>query len=140
MYKRQGLHGLYQTIENFYRKHFPPLQLGPPLLDRWLKRLLTFGLVMLTWVFFRATTLRDAYAILVKIFRPVFWGPLQMPLNGAELAFGLLMLALMFWKEARYFIIPTQSNRVFWPVWLGLLAMSYFFGVFSSNQFIYFQF
>lgn len=135
-----ALHGLYQTAENFYRQHFPPVQLGPPLLDKWLKRVLTFLLVMLTWVFFRATTLRDAYTILAKIFNPVFWGPLQMPLNAAELALGLAMVGFMFWKEARYFVIPTDRDGVFWPLWTVLLAACYFLGVFSSSQFIYFQF
>ncbi|WP_019988044.1 MBOAT family O-acyltransferase [Rudanella lutea] len=102
--------------------------------------LFTFVLVMLTWVFFRAVSVSDALLILGRIVTLSPSDPLQSALNPTELWFSFGLIAFMFWKEWYYFIIPTRSTVRF-AVLFGLLAFTtYLFGVFTSNQFIYFQF
>jgi D-alanyl-lipoteichoic acid acyltransferase DltB (MBOAT superfamily) len=137
-----GLHGLYQIGAILRERYFPSRT--PADQTTGLVRLLhvgaTFALVMLTWVFFRALDTRDAFRILAKILTWSGEGLRNVALNGTELGFCALLIAFLFWKEARYFDVPTRQNRVFWPVFAVLLLSSYFFGVFTSNQFIYFQF
>ena len=103
-------------------------------------QVLTFVLVTLTWVFFRAATTGDAIKILGKILTVNPTAPIQSPIQPAELIFcGLLMGSLLF--EPRWINFTKQvSNRQFWAVVTVLTLICYFFGVFTANQFIYFQF
>jgi hypothetical protein len=95
---------------------------------------------MLTWVFFRANTTRDAFDVLGGIFSVEGWGRLNTPFNSAEMAFSVGLIGTMLWKEQALFVIPTRRDGVFWGVFLCLVALCYLFGFFTSSQFIYFQF
>jgi alginate O-acetyltransferase complex protein AlgI len=63
-----GLHGLYLIINHAWRHVVQSSALGevalPPVLARWLGRLLTFVAVVVGWVFFRAENLSAALAML----------------------------------------------------------------------------
>jgi alginate O-acetyltransferase complex protein AlgI len=137
-----ALHGLYQIGAILREKYWPsrvPAEQTTGVV-RLLHVLATFVLVMLTWVFFRANDSRDALRILYKILTVSSEGLPRVALNGAELLFSAGLVALLFWKENRYFELPTRDDRTFW-VLLAVLALAcYFFGVFTVNQFIYFQF
>lgn len=137
-----GLHGAYQIGAIIREKYFPSATPAEQTtgLRRLLHVLATFVLVMLTWVFFRALDTRDAFRILGKILTWSGEGITNVALNGVELAFSALLIAFLFWKEMKFFEIPTRRNAVFWPVLALLVLACYFFGVFTSNQFIYFQF
>ncbi|MEZ0609540.1 MBOAT family protein [Fibrella sp. WM1] len=145
-----GLHGAYQV--------------GAGLRDKWLGKasdrpitqqagfaptgrlwhvgnvLITFALVMLTWVFFRATSVRSAVLILKKIVRFSPGNEVPSPLNSAELWFSVALIAFLLVKESTYLTIPTRSTPRFFALMTVLVLVIYFFGVFTSNQFIYFQF
>ena len=138
-----ALHGLYLVLAR--------------LRDRWLDRrgiklpeenrgyralqvLLTFVLVMLTWVFFRANTTADAFAVLGRIGSLSWTEALKTPFNRVEMWFSIGLILAMLWKENRFFEIPTHRNAVFASVFGVLVVLCYVFGVFTSNQFIYFQF
>ena len=102
--------------------------------------LFTFVLIMLTWVFFRAHSLSDALLILQKIGTLSFTDTLASPMNSVEMGFSVFLIAFLLLKEYFYLTIPTKSTVRF-VVLFGLITfMTYLFGVFSSNQFIYFQF
>lgn len=101
---------------------------------------LTFTLVTLTWVFFRAASTSDAFLILHKILRINPKDPLQTPVQPAELIFCALLMGMLV-LEPRWISFSKQiTNRSFWPILVLLMAVCYFFGVFTANQFIYFQF
>lgn len=143
-----GLHGLYIVLDIAKDKYFPGLksdskkqQLASSSVSRRvLGVVFTFVLVMLTWVFFRAHSVGDAFLILGRIFTLSPTDSLQSALNATELWFSFGLIALMFWKEWYYFVIPTRNTARF-VLLFGLLAFAtYLFGVFTSNQFIYFQF
>ncbi|GAB3642249.1 MBOAT family O-acyltransferase [Spirosoma arcticum] len=105
-----------------------------------LNQLLTFGLVTLTWVFFRAASTSDAFLILGKILTVNGSPTIQTPVQPAELAFcALLMGSLLL--EPRWIKFSKQvNNGQFWSAFALLILLCYFFGVFTANQFIYFQF
>ncbi|WP_266363425.1 MBOAT family O-acyltransferase [Tellurirhabdus rosea] len=140
-----GLHGAYQLLAGWRDRAFARWGLTFPEDNKayqLLQLVLTFVLVMLTWVFFRnhKAPVENAFYIIQKIVTAPFEGPLQSPLNTAELLFSVGLVALLFWKEKFYLTIPTRNSLVFWTVFPLLCLLCYFFGVFTSNQFIYFQF
>jgi len=138
-----ALHGLYQVSARIRDRWLQRNGMQTPEKQRWYQALQvvsTFGLVMLTWVFFRANTLRDAFDVLTGIFSLSWTESVKSPLNGAEMAFSVGLVGMMLAKEKVLFVIPTRNTAVFAGVFVALAALCYFFGVFTSNQFIYFQF
>ncbi|GAB2581835.1 MBOAT family O-acyltransferase [Spirosoma areae] len=101
---------------------------------------ITFVLIMLTWVFFRARSLSDAFLILKRIATFSFADRISSPMNSIEMGFSIFLIAFLLLKEHFFLTIPTRSTVRF-AVLFGLITfVTYLFGVFSSNQFIYFQF
>lgn len=102
--------------------------------------LTTFVLIMLTWVFFRAKSVGDAGLILQRIAQLSFTETIDSPLNNTEMIFSVALIALLLIKEYFYLTIPTRSTIRFYVLFVLIAFVTYLFGVFSSNQFIYFQF
>ena len=142
-----GLHGLYIVLDIAKDKYFPGSKrdrkqqlAGFSGLGRVTSILFTFVLVMLTWVFFRAISVGDAFLILGRIFTLSPTDPLQSPLNQTELWFSFGLIVFLFLKEYFYFIVPTRNTIRFALLFSLIAFLTYLFGVFTSNQFIYFQF
>ena len=148
-----GLHGLYIVLDIAKDKYFPTkiravsetaaksnVSAGMNVPRRIFGILLTFVLVMLTWVFFRAVSVGDALLILGRIFTLSPTDPLQSSLNRIELWFSFGLIAFLFLKEYFYFVIPTHNTTRFAVLFSLIAFLTYLFGVFTSNQFIYFQF
>ena len=108
-------------------------------LDTWVRRIVTFHLVCLGWVFFRSKTPADAWAVLGSLFQPVAtsdWSSLVL----FALALGLLVhLLTSAWKERlRQFFLDLH------PYWRGV-AFALLLGLLLNTQyleqpFLYFQF
>jgi alginate O-acetyltransferase complex protein AlgI len=140
-----GLHGAYQLMAGWRDKAFNQFGIKLPEENKayqLLQTVLTFGLVMLTWVFFRnhKAPVGNAFHILGKIVFSPFDGPLSTPFNSAELWFCVFLVAVLFVKEKFYLTIPTRNTVLFFILFPLICFLSYLFGVFTSNQFIYFQF
>lgn len=104
-----------------------------------LKGVSLFSAVTLLWIFFRAENLQAAVKYIKFIFR-LQAGSNDIGLHPIELAFSILLIGIMMWREHYYPRHMLKSGRTFgWYVALMVLAC-YFFGVFGENQFIYFQF
>ena len=103
-------------------------------------QLLTFALVTLTWIFFRAASTSEAITVLGKVLTVNLAEPVQTTVSMAELLFcTLLIVSLLF--EPRWIAFTKRvTNGQFWLTFVGLIIVCYFFGVFTANQFIYFQF
>ena len=103
---------------------------------------ITFLLVSLTWVFFRndKAPVKQAFVILRKIGTLSWSEPLRSPLNAVEMWFSVGLILFMLVKEHYYPTIPTRSTPFFYSLFAAICVFIYFFGVFTSNQFIYFQF
>jgi D-alanyl-lipoteichoic acid acyltransferase DltB (MBOAT superfamily) len=122
------LHGIYSALGSVIRIKIPKIA----------GIAITFTLVVLAWVFFRANNASDAFLILAKIFTqpgtPVF------VLNTTEMLFSGLLIVGLLTKEKLLPVIPSSNAFAFYTICIVLIALIYWFGIFSSNQFIYFQF
>ena len=131
-----ALHGLYLVLA-IMRERYLPFKI-PKL--QFLSILFTFVLVMITWVFFRAKGLFNAKIILSKIFSFDFFRGFEMPFSTNEFIFCWFLMLVLFVKDIYFRKISTEHTSAFYFKFVGLLLVCYFFGVFGSNQFIYFQF
>jgi D-alanyl-lipoteichoic acid acyltransferase DltB (MBOAT superfamily) len=103
--------------------------------------LVTFNLICLAWIFFRAETVADAYSILERILAvknmSYTAGALM---NGREIVFciatiGALITGERYLRDFKDFSIIKRTSLA-----ATLLVICYFFGIFNEAQFIYFQF
>jgi len=103
--------------------------------------LLTFHLVLLSWVFFRAANLSTALDTLRRIavdHGPLFWDPI---IVQGVLAIVLLGALDLFHRRSGFWEAPDQFPK--WPrlgYSVALLFGIVLFGVDTGTQFIYFQF
>ncbi len=136
-----GIHGLWLAAHRLLARRKP--QAAPDSLPlRALKLLVTFHLVCLTWLFFRAESLGQAMEMLGALAGKWEFTPYaQYAL--ATLAFFLVPLfAYEAWVERRQNLLAL--TEVAWPlraaVYLFVLLMLLYFPAPGVNEFIYFQF
>jgi hypothetical protein len=115
---------------------------------RGLQMLVTFGMVTISYVFFRAPTLHDARAIYASMLR---WNGFEVGihegLDGPELTIAFAALAIWYFAE-ELFHSPKRLEALFrrplpvrWATYFTLLFLILCFGVFTKpSQFIYFRF
>ena len=157
-----ALNGGFQVIGNLFKPlrmkvcrifHCDPENMG----NRILKIVFTFLLVTVTWVFFRATTITQAFDVLKGIvtdFQPwTLWNGalLKLGLSGADMIVMIIcLLVLLGVSLARANGKDVIGNLlkqgvVFrWTVYLLLMFSIMIFGMygagFDASSFIYFQF
>jgi D-alanyl-lipoteichoic acid acyltransferase DltB (MBOAT superfamily) len=105
----------------------------------WFRTALTFAVVTLAWIFFRARNLGDAFLILRRLVRPSLWKMPDLPIGHGEAWFCVLLIVFLFLKE-QLFSDYVPARKSFWPSLGVATLLCYLWGVFGSNQFIYFQF
>ncbi|MDP4034121.1 MAG: MBOAT family O-acyltransferase [Pseudorhodobacter sp.] len=143
------LNGVFVSVENL-------LALGagkaPPGRGHWLsvilQTLLTFHLIGLAWVFFRAATISDALTILRRIAAALPSLPGLLPVYpfsadhalGATLVLGLMAIELAAGRQPLPARLLTWPRPVRWGVWYGGLALLLVFGRWQGGSFIYMQF
>jgi len=125
-----------------------------PALHKCLRVGLTFALVCIAWVFFRASSLADAGYILTHAFQGLHEGGkptglyrlLHMGLDRYNLAVAILSIAFMEsvhllqrHRRIRH-MLAEKPLWLRWSVYYALIFGILFFGVFERQQFIYFQF
>ena len=139
-----ALHGAFVTVERLLARvpaRWSAAAALPPGLARAGGMLVTFHLVLLAWVFFRADSVTAAFAILGRIavnHGPVFWDPLLVPAFlgiAALLALEVFHLRTDFWNRLDRFSLPFRFAYS-----LALIFALVLFGVDNGAQFIYFQF
>ncbi|MBK9320361.1 MAG: MBOAT family protein [Bacteroidetes bacterium] len=102
--------------------------------------LITFTLVCLSWVLFRAKSIEDAGIIYAKLHSISTTDVIQLGFHSNEIYFSLLLIILLAIKD-NYLPSPSmRNNYTFFLSNFILLLLCYFFGVFNLQQFIYFQF
>jgi D-alanyl-lipoteichoic acid acyltransferase DltB (MBOAT superfamily) len=160
-----GLHGTYFLCEHFISRKF---RIKKTLLQRSFSTAFTFLLVSFAWIFFRANNLDDAATIITNLtnFKLVYMKDLVYQMktgvlepttlnNAFNLNYGefyfqstigdlLLSFLLIPFLLAFEFLKNRKMKKLkSWPRAFGyfLMAISVLiFGIFSQNQFIYFQF
>jgi D-alanyl-lipoteichoic acid acyltransferase DltB (MBOAT superfamily) len=153
-----GIHGVMIVVEKFYYgKNISKIKSGvtPANIVRWA---ITYFVVMVGWIFFRANTLHDSIAIIRKI---VDFGNFGNDVKaiftqgGAEGLLGLnfydFILAVLFplilvsinfkvRKSGLVNYVYEQSTFKRWSLYLLATFIIFWFGKFGVNEFIYFQF
>ncbi len=115
------------------------------------KMLLTFAIICLGWVFFRARTMNDAWLILGRIatgalhLDEYYLGLMRMAdgPSGRVIFAALTILIAAEWMQRRRghaLAIPRWPRPARWAAYLGLTSAIAISGTFGTNQFIYFQF
>ena len=142
------LHGFYLVVGQFTSRYKPRAQEAVSqeykqsgnIVGHRTNQVLTFALVMFTWVFFRAATTQDAVLILQKVLTFQDTSALQTVLQPAELIFCFLLIGSLLMEGRWASFIRQIDSRSFWLLMPLLVLACYFLGVFTANQFIYFQF
>ena len=136
-----GMHGVLLALHRPLRA--PQTRMGSLELRDWWRVLLCFHAVTFLWIFFRASTLADAGAILHGVVFGSWAGPL--PLWGILLILGAF--ALQFaerWVRTRAIKLRSQSNGMAGAALEGALIGGLLILVIAasgrSGEFIYFQF
>ena len=137
------IHGVYLILARIFKTNtiFRPGNAGKggPILVKIFHIIWTFLLVAFAWIFFRAQSVSQAFEIIGKIFSFSSYGPPQIAMNSGEFIFSLGLLLLLILKD-RFLPKYFPEGRLFWAFFVPICLFCYLFGVFTSNQFIYFQF
>ncbi len=100
------------------------------------KQLLTFGVVMLAWVFFRAGSAADAWSILGRIFISG-WADPVFPLLLAGLVLSVWIYQYIYESRLRQLLSPTPVRIA---LVVGMVLYMAAFMTSGSQEFIYFRF
>ncbi|HWI59182.1 MAG TPA: MBOAT family O-acyltransferase [Bacillota bacterium] len=154
-----ALHGLFLIVGAAtlsWRQHLATLSglVRLPRLHAGLKVLTTFSLVCLGWIFFRASSVHDAWLICCQL--GTGWGtclqPALMAGQWRELGMGpLLRVALLGgvvaalvqaakWRPALSVWLRGQPWWLRWSLYYALVGSIFFLHAENADQFIYFQF
>jgi alginate O-acetyltransferase complex protein AlgI len=140
-----GLHGLYLAIEKWIQDKRSPITApaNSRVSFRFLYALLTFMLVNITWVFFRAQDFSSAWTMLQSMF---FMG------NASEVVLNYLaigkvavvttgMLLVHWWMRDKR-VLEVAASRPWWQVGLvwSVMLILLILSQESTSSFIYFQF
>jgi alginate O-acetyltransferase complex protein AlgI len=108
------------------------------------RMIITFHLVCLSWVFFRANTLGDALEILGQMARVDFSKPFMQPTVFVYGGLGVLILLLVellqTMRGSGREVLARSNWSVRWACWYAMLFLITLMGVQGDAQFIYFQF
>ncbi len=134
-----GLHGVYLVFERVLRRVVPPSWIWRNGAVQLALGLLTFALVCVAWVFFRATSFDQAFRICAAMF-----GRGDAPSHPGWIVVLLPVASVLVahWS-LRSTSLEAMVERVAWPVVAGVLAtMTLSLLVFPGvdRAFIYFQF
>lgn len=115
----------------------------------WIHVLVTFNLLIAAFMMFRCQTMAEAvvmYKSILKFPEAGFWSNLVEVKGAVELALafiflGILILIEFVIKDRRIEdVVLSQSTINRWVIYLGFALITLWFGVFSKNEFVYFQF
>jgi D-alanyl-lipoteichoic acid acyltransferase DltB (MBOAT superfamily) len=143
-----ALHAIYQTVELVINKYI--LKKGKEKKPRsFIKAIpnyiLTFSLVSLAWIFFRANTVHDGMTIVQNIltFKP---GSLFIGFS-AGFVYSIILIVFLMITEFNYEYLNNKFSLIYkgspalrFAGYALLIIVILLIGVFNGGQFIYFQF
>lgn len=136
-----GLNGIFLVIESATGLVAAPKNI----FKRIFQTLITFLLICITWIFFRASSAEQGLKILTKIMQ--MQGSLYMGNPKDHFYYGILFILLLIVYEFKQEFFPHSIKMlhhkhvaVRYIFYLLSAALLLLFGVFDGGQFIYFQF
>ena len=134
------LHGLTLAGAHFARQCFPRIVAATP---RWLGLVLTFHLVTLAWVFFRAPNIEAAHRVLTGLisFSPGSFDDFVRRHLFELFLLGIFALSHRYDRHAAVRLAVRRVNKaVVWSVIGAMFVLAIAVGQGSSGNFIYFDF
>lgn len=140
-----GLNGLFIIVEFLWKKNQWPSIFNK--LPNSISILWTFILISISWIFFAAHSVKDAFILFTKVFNRheflVNWKDIV--LNKDSQMAGLFILVLLLLeliqeKSIQIRQFQFQSVWIRWSVYIALIWIIILFGQFGERQFIYFVF
>jgi D-alanyl-lipoteichoic acid acyltransferase DltB (MBOAT superfamily) len=145
-----GLNGLYVVLESASRLKPSPAyeRTAPGAVSVIARRVLTFHLILVTWVFFRAATLGDALTIVERVGHSIRTLPAALftRIGTVEVAWSIALIAGLLAFEVMEEARPlrermiTRPLYVRWGVYYALVFGIVIFGRWDLRQFVYMQF
>ena len=134
-----GIHGIANSIETLNRK-YGIFSLRIPVVNVFC----TFAIVCLSWVFFRAANVGEAFQIIRSMCVPTASG-ITSVVKPYQLLVMVSMLGAMLFFEIvpRFYFVKkyfTKSRTIRWSFYYFLIIALFVFGRVSDSEFIYFQF
>jgi alginate O-acetyltransferase complex protein AlgI len=136
-----GLHGLYLSVERMLRSRFVGYRPGP--LALFALGLLTYALVNITWVFFRAHTFGKAWIVLRGMFGGNGGAEPILPtvhLVTTTIIVGGLVAAHWLMRERTLESMLERAPSMSLSAALGVMAFTIVIAQGAGSAFIYFQF
>ena len=134
-----ALHGVYLIIENLILK-----PLGQESWSKLPAKLYVFSLVVITWIFFRAANISNAFLVLKGLISEPLKGISEVKPNllpeAFILIFGLVLVESLDEHTHGWNWIRKQSIFNRWAIYWMIVWAFLWTAQFSGNQFIYFQF
>ena len=154
-----GVNGLYLICSNWTLKlrqslsHMIRLD-QMPTIHKCFRVAITFSLVCVAWVIFRAQSMHDAWYILTHMCQGLHqgWKPVGLwqvaKIIGGAYELTVAVLAIVFMESVHVIqrhgsirhMLSEKPLWVRWSIYYGLAFAIILFGVFKQQQFIYFQF
>ncbi|MFN8320713.1 MAG: MBOAT family O-acyltransferase [Saprospiraceae bacterium] len=142
-----GLHGLYLAVEKYIqdkrKAHSHEPGPHPHLKPNFAHAMLTFFLVNITWVFFRAQDFTTAWSLLKSMF--LFGNAKELVLNYLDIlkvSVVITGMIIVHWQMRHKKVLTVAESKPWWSVglvWTFLLVML-ILSQESTSSFIYFQF
>jgi len=139
-----AIHGILLIYETLTRQIRSKISENiPTILYSGVSILFTFACVTLCWIFFRATSISEAFIVIKNMFDG---RQSSLPTSSPELflaVFSIIFLLFCEWairNKGVISFINSHSTPVRWLAYTVLVLLILNFGVFGGSSFIYFQF
>jgi alginate O-acetyltransferase complex protein AlgI len=118
-----------------------------PSIRELISMIITFGLTVFAWIFFRANNVKHSLNYIARIFSESLFSMPRFP--GIEKAMPIILITIVFlifeWigRESSYalqIVSKVRRNYLRIVMYYIIIAFILIFGNFNGNQFIYFQF
>ena len=149
-----GLHGIFLILGQIKDKNLKFIKF-----PKYINILITFFLVVITWIFFRANNLADAMYFLKHIFisdwnknyfsiaatdvhgnPDTYLGIAKWKFLGSLILIPILIVVDYLFYTNQLVKLLGRSITIRWSIFYIVILAILFFGVFDTKQFIYFQF
>lgn len=142
------LNGVYVLVSNLIHQRAGSKERSTGGFGSVVRVLLTFHLLLITWVFFRAQSVADALTVLTRIGSSLgrLLPLLQARLSAPDVIVAVVLIALLMtveWlDESRpmWVRLAAKPTAVRWAAYYALAAALVVFGVWNVQQFVYMQF
>jgi alginate O-acetyltransferase complex protein AlgI len=149
-----GLHGFYLWVERFIREKFKSKPMLPSDISTagitsggrsgsFIYALLTFFLINVTWVFFRASTFKQSWTMLGSMFGITHGGePMLTSMSIIKVSVIVTIMVIVHWLMRNSSVLTLAYKIPWWVLSIAwaFMLFSIMLSQESTSSFIYFQF